>query len=165
MTILTREGQRELTDYRWLTSCAILTTPSLGKFLREESNSAPGGIVVVDLMQVLEGLAYVGFIAGAIFAVLELRGFRQDRSTELVMRMNEFMCSRDFAEMTARFMKARFKTAKEAEEQLSMADLLMAADYFEGVGYLAKRRLIPTKIIVDTLPSDYAWDKIKPWAE
>jgi hypothetical protein len=123
------------------------------------------GIVVVDILPYLEAAAYIGFIAGAIFAVLELRGLKQDRSTELVMRMNEFTCSRDFEDTIARFMKARFKTAKEAEEQLSTADLMMIADYFDGIGYLAKRKLIPADIIVGILPSDYVWDKIKPWAD
>ena len=44
-------------------------------------------IVVVDVLQVLEGLAHVGFIAGAIFAVLELRGISRERRANTVVDM------------------------------------------------------------------------------
>ena len=53
---------------------------------------------MVDILQVLEGAAYVGFIAGAIFAVMELRTLSKDRKTELTMRMNEHWASKDFEE-------------------------------------------------------------------
>ncbi len=119
---------------------------------------------MVDILQVLEGAAYVGFIAGAIFAVLELRTMSRDRRTELSLRMTEYMCSREFEEATAIFMKAKFKTAQEAEEQCSLAVLLMVADYCESIGYMARKKLVPMDIILETIPIEYCWDKIKIWA-
>jgi len=118
----------------------------------------------VDFLQVLEGAAYVGFIFGAIFAVLELRTMSKDRKTELIMRTNEFMCTREWTEATAKFMKARFQTPEEAEKQCSLPILLMIADYCEGIGTLAQRGLVPKDVVIDILPIEYVWDKIKVWA-
>lgn len=42
---------------------------------------------MVDLIQVLEGAAYVGFILGAVFAVLELRGIGRERRVSIVVDM------------------------------------------------------------------------------
>ncbi len=113
----------------------------------------------------LEGLAYVGFIAGAIFAVLELRTMSKDRKTELVMRVSEFMCTLEFEQAAAKFMKARFKTPEEAEEQVSLPVLMMIADYCEGIGNLAQRGLVPKDVVFDLFPIEYVWSKLKVWAK
>lgn len=120
---------------------------------------------MVELLQVLEGLAYVGFIAGAIFAVLELRTMSKDRKTELVMRASEFMCTLEWEQAAAKFMKARFQTPEEAEEQVSLPVLLMVADYCEGIGTLAQRGFVPKDVVLDLLPVEYVWNKIKVWVK
>jgi len=120
-------------------------------------------IGVVEVLQVLEGLAYVGFIAGAIFAVIELRTMTKNRKTELLIRIAEFSCTPEFEEVGARFVKANFKTPEEAEEQLSLPSLMMLADYNDFLGTLAKNKLVPKDTILDTFDFEYAWEKIKVW--
>lgn len=125
---------------------------------------SPEEIGVVDLLQVLEGLAYVGFIAGAMFAVIELRTMSRDRKTEIVLRTAEFWCTHEFEEASAKFVKAKFKTPGEAEEQITLPSLMMMADYFDLVGFMVKRNLVPKNLVLDIMPCDYVWDKMKPWA-
>jgi len=131
----------------------------------KERRFHPEAIGVVDILQVLEGGAYVGFIFGAIFAVLELRTMSKDRKTELLMRTSEFCCTLEWEEAAAKFMKARFQTPEEAEEQVSLPVLMMIADYCEGIGTLAQRGLVPKDVVLDMLPIEYVWDKIKVWAQ
>jgi len=119
---------------------------------------------VVDILQVLEGATYVGFVASAIFAVLELRSMARDRRTELALRMTEYWCSLEFQEAAAKFLKARFTSAKEAEEQCSLPALLMAAGFFEKIGYMARKKLVPMDMVLETMPVEYCWEKTKIWA-
>lgn len=119
---------------------------------------------MVEILQVLEGLAYLGFIAGAIFAVMELRTMSRDRQTELLTRVAEYTCSREMEEMGAKFMRANFRTPEEAEEQLTLAELMMAADYNDYLGLLAKKRLVPLDAVIDMFNFEYIWDKLRVWA-
>ena len=119
---------------------------------------------MVDILLVLEGAAYVGFIFGAIFAVLELRTMSKDRKTDLLMRASEFTCTLEWQGAAAKFMKARFQTPEEAEEQVSLPGLLIIADYCEGIATLARRGLVPKDVVIDIIPIEYCWDKIKVWA-
>jgi hypothetical protein len=73
---------------------------------------------VVDLLLVLEGAAYVGFIVGAIFAVYELRSASKDRKTDMMMRINEWWCRPEWAEPLAKLWKTDFKNEEEAEKQM-----------------------------------------------
>jgi hypothetical protein len=119
---------------------------------------------VVDILQVLEGLAYVGFIAGAIFAVYELRSASKDRKTDMMMRFNEWWCRPEWAEPLAKLWKTDFKNEEEAEKQMPEWWLLMIADYFDGVAALAKWKLFDRKFLQDNFAFELSWNKLKPWA-
>jgi hypothetical protein len=134
------------------------------KTIGEERRCPPEAIGVVDLLQVLEGAAYVGFIAGAIFAVIELRTLTKDRKTELLMRVTEFSGTLEFETAGAKFMRASFRTPEEAEEQCSLPVLMMIADFNENLGILAQRGLVSKDVVLDTFNFEYVWDKIKVWA-
>ena len=119
---------------------------------------------MVDVLQVLEGLAYVGFIAGAIFAVYELRSASKDRKTDMMMRINEWWCRPEWAEAITKMWKTDFSDDKEAEKQIPEWWLLMFSDYFDGVAALARYRLFDIKFIEDNFAFEMAWNKLKPWA-
>jgi hypothetical protein len=97
---------------------------------------------VVDIPQVLEGAAYVGFIVGAIFAVLELHSISKDRKTDLMLRINEFWGRPEWYEAITRINKANFKDAKEAEDQCSEVSLMMVTDHLDGMASLARQKAI-----------------------
>jgi len=118
---------------------------------------------LVDFLQVLEGAAYVGFIAGAIFAVLELREIRRDRKLDLLMRMHDSWCTPEFEEATIKIMRGNFTTGPEAEEQCSVVSLKMVADYFDHAASLARQGLVDAKWIVDVYDFEACYEKMKPW--
>ena len=77
-------------DHRFKSGWAHLSSRFASeKPIGEERRFWHGGTAMVDLMHVLEGLAYVGFIAGAFFAVVELRTMSRDRKIESKLRETE----------------------------------------------------------------------------
>ncbi len=134
------------------------------KTIGEEWQCHPEANGVVDILQVLEGATYAAFIVGAIVAVYELRTMTRDRKTEILMRATEFTSTLEFETAGAKFMRARFRTPEEAEEQCSVPVLMMIADYNENLGVLVQRGLVPKDVVMDILNFEYVWDKIKVWA-
>jgi hypothetical protein len=118
---------------------------------------------VVDLLQVVEGLAYVGFIAGAIFAVWELREVRRDRATQLMLSMMGAVSSRDMQEMVRPIEDSEYGSAQEAEERCGRVALYAVGGYFECLGYLVAQRMIDSKAVFEGLGIVDVWDKMKPW--
>ena len=116
---------------------------------------------MVDILQVLEGAAYLGFIAGAIFAVYELRDMKKSRDFDLMMRLNESWLNRDFVEATVKVMRADFATAKEAEEQCSAVTLKLVADYFDSYATLIRSGLADAARV--PLAFETCYGKLEPW--
>ena len=122
-------------------------------------------IVVVDLLQVLQGATYLAFIAGAIFAVAELRDYRRERQMEIMMRVAEHVNTREFQDALYKLAKANTKDALELEKQVSAVDLNMIATYFEHVGWLGMARIVSREMIVMFYPWQFFWQKLQPWIE
>ena len=118
---------------------------------------------MVDILLVLEGAAYVGFIAGAIFAVLELRGIARDRRTHLVVDVFTRTSDPGFAGAVIKIMGAEFKDAKEAKEMCTEDSLMMVGHYFEGLGLLLARGLVDEDLLLEVWPYDQVFDKMKPY--
>jgi len=118
---------------------------------------------VVELLQVLEGLAYVGFIAGAIFAVLELRSISKDRKLELLMRLMEKWNSREFTAAMVNWVQADFRSAEMAEKTCPKADLVMMAEYFDWAASLARNKLVSEGFVSGNLDFEFVWTRMKPW--
>ena len=118
---------------------------------------------MVDILQVLEGLAYVGFIAGAIFAVLELRGISKDRRAQTTMNLYSSFVSSDMTEAYAKVMAEEFRDPADMEKRCSYASLARIAGFYEGVGYLCRKRLVDPKVAIDFLPITAVWRKMEPW--
>jgi hypothetical protein len=119
---------------------------------------------MADILQVLEALVYVELLLGVILGLNELRTMSRDRKAELALRMTEMWCTQEFQENGAKLLKANFKTAEEAEDQCSLPSLLVGASFFERLGYMARKKLVPKDVILETMPVEYCWDKMKPWA-
>ncbi len=120
-------------------------------------------IGLVDLLQVLEGAAYVGFIAGAIFAVIEIRAIAKDRRLEFWMRVTEASSTREFTEATCKLWRAKGTTAEELESEVSYVDLSMIADRLEMIASLGVKGLISRKELVAYIPFETYWKKLRPW--
>lgn len=111
----------------------------------------------------MEGLAYVGFIAGAIFAVLELRGISRDRRVNTVVDMYSSFISTDMTEAYSKLITGDFKNAADMEQKCSHSSLARLAGFYEGVGYLTRNKLVDSKVVMDFLPITAMWRKMQPW--
>jgi len=118
---------------------------------------------VVDLIQVLEGAAYVGFIAGAIFAVLELRTMSKDRKTELLLHIAEHWSSREFVEAVSSYAEADFQSAEKAEKTCPRVHLLMMSEYFDSVASLARMKAVDFELLAQILDFEGVWERMRPW--
>jgi len=133
------------------------------KTLEEERRCPPEEIGVVEILQVLEGAAYVGFIAGAIFAVLQLREIGKDRRVGVVVNMYSTFISTDMTEAYSKIITEDFQSAADMEQKCSHASLAKIAGFYEGVGYLARKRLVDPKVVIELLPITVVWRKMMPW--
>ncbi|UCE80583.1 MAG: hypothetical protein JSV94_05365 [Methanobacteriota archaeon] len=120
-------------------------------------------MALVESMEVLEIAALASVVVAAIVAIYELRVAAKDRKTAMVMQIAEFWCSPQWEDAAARLTKADFKTAQEAEDQLSLPVILMIADYLDYVASLARSKLVSKKTILGFGIFEYACDKLKPW--
>ena len=118
---------------------------------------------MVDILLVLEGAAYVGFIAGAIFAVMELRTMSKDRKTEFVMRMNEYWASKDFEEAFIKVRELDSKDPRLMEEKCTKQSLWMVVDYVDGIGTLVEDGLLDKKYLLNMVAWELLWDRLEPW--
>jgi hypothetical protein len=117
----------------------------------------------VDILQVLEGVTYLAFITGAIFAVIELRTLSKDRKTDLYARFNEHWSSKDFEEA---FIKIRYldsKDPREMERICSKESLWMVVDYVSGIAEFARDNLVDRKWVLSFCHWELIWDRLKPW--
>lgn len=119
---------------------------------------------MVDLMRVLEGATYAAFIAGAIFAVIELRTMRKDRETDFLMRMNEFWCSKDFAEVLLKVRELpETDDPREIENKVGKLPLYMYVEYLEGIAMMAQNKSLKKDFVLSLAEWFNLWVKLEPW--
>ncbi len=120
---------------------------------------------MVDLVQVLEGATYLAFIAGAIFAVFELRSISGDRKTDLMMRMNEYWASKSFQETLLKLRETKTKEPLEIEKAVGKLELYALVDYLDGIASLAQFKLLSVKFICYQYPWAGTWNKLEPYVQ
>jgi hypothetical protein len=121
---------------------------------------------VVDILQVLEGATYAAFIVGAIIAVYELRSVAKDRRADMLMRLNEFWCSKDFEEMFLKIREAyeeKIQGAREYEDRVGKLAMWTLADYLDGLAALARTKVIDKETLFVTLSFYRMWLGLEPW--
>jgi hypothetical protein len=119
---------------------------------------------VVDLLQVLEGATYAAFIAGAIFAVIELRSMNKDRETDFLMRMNDFWSSRDFEETRIRVMDLPITDDPgKMEDKVGRVALYSYVDYFEGIAMMVQNKSLKLGFALSLAEWFNLWEKLEPW--
>ena len=119
-------------------------------------------MIVVDILPYLEGLAYVGFIAGAIFTVLELRDMKKDRQLGVYLQAGAHITTREFEDVLCKIWKADPNDVRALERQASYTELSMVADYMEILAGLTERGLMDKRVWANW-PFDVVWEKLGPW--
>jgi len=121
---------------------------------------------VVELLQVLEGATYAAFIIGAIVAVYELLSASKDRRADMLIRANEFWCSREFEETFLKMREAyeeKVAGAQELEDRVGKLALWMQVDYLDGVAGLAQTKAIDKKTVLGMFGWHRMWSGLEPW--
>ncbi len=119
----------------------------------------------MDVVQVLEAATYVAFVAGAIFALSELRTMSKDRKTQLVMSVWSTFNSSGFAETHARIDATVTKDLKDIETKCSRADITKVTQFYEGLGLLVRKRLVDPELVLEMCYPRFMWAKLKPWVD
>ena len=120
-------------------------------------------MAMVEAMTILEAAAYLSFVLGAAFAVYQLRTIARDRQTELIMRVGEFMCSKEFQDPLCRLWKTTAQDAEGLERDVSYVGLSMIADYCEGLASLTARNLIKKDLVRRQYAFEVLWENMQPW--
>jgi len=122
-------------------------------------------MVMVDILQVLEAATYTAFILGATVAVIELRSMRKDRELEFFMRMNEHWTSRDFEEalLKVRELPPEIEDNREIENRCGALALWTYIDYLDGIGQMARAKMLRKDIVLDMAEWAGLWIKLEPW--
>lgn len=115
-------------------------------------------------MEVLEAGAYVSFILAAVFAIFELRIMARDRKTEILMRMNEFVCTKEFKEFETKLWETDAQDAEGLRKDVSDVGLETIAEYFEGLVWLSDMKLMEEKFIASMYDYPGLWKRLKPYA-
>ena len=110
-------------------------------------------------------MAYVGFIAGALFAIIELRSMRKDRELDFYLRMNEHWSSRDFEEaiIRVRELPPEIEDPREIENRCGALALWTYIDYLDGIGQLARNKMLRKEFVLDLAEWAGFWVKLEPW--
>ena len=119
---------------------------------------------MVDILQVLEGATYMAFIAGAIFAVLELRSMNKDRETDFMMRLNEYWTSKDFIETVVKVRELpETNDPREIEDLVGKMALHSYVEYLDGIGQMGRNKTMRLDFVLDLAEWAGLWVKLEPW--
>jgi hypothetical protein len=128
--------------------------------------------IVVDIQTVSIMLASASVIAGVIYYALQIRHQSKVRQTDLVMRLYDKFGSTEFQEAYQMIMGLEYEDYADYRKQYGTNAEVKAAGitvnvFFEGVGLLAKRKLISVGLVDDLLGGAIlpGWEKRKPIIE
>ncbi len=124
---------------------------------------------MVDISTVSIVIASAGVLVAATYYVLQIRHQTKLRQTDMVMRLYATFGSTEFQRAYQRVASLEFedyadymkKYAKNIEVRAAMYTVTV---FFEGVGVLAKRKLINMDLVDDlfTFPILETWQKVAP---
>lgn len=122
---------------------------------------------IVDVSQVI---AMFTVIAGTVFAVIQLREFRQQRQEAVALDMMRAFMGAEFAAAMAIIMNLPDELSAEdlrkAGPEAERAATLMCTT-FEAMGILVHRRIAPLPLVQDLAGGIVAviWRRLRPWIE
>ena len=130
---------------------------------------------MVDIMllqTVTIAITSAGVLLAATYYVLQIRHQTKLRQTDMVMRLYTTYGSTENAKARLKIMDLEFEDYADFRRKYGVDIEVRAAWnivglFFEGVGVLAKRKLISMDLVDDLFSSDIllVWEKMKPVAE
>ena len=128
---------------------------------------------MLDIPSISGIIAVVGVMVGVAFTVLELRNLVKQRQTDLVWRLYSDANSKQHHDAWIKIMNSKFENYDDLVEKHGQLfsgkpipdAFLIVANFYEGVGVLLHRKLVDIDMIVDLLPTEMTWEKVKPAVE
>jgi hypothetical protein len=124
---------------------------------------------VVDVQTVSIAIASAGVFAVAIYYIFQIRHQAKQRRTDMVMRLYATFGSTDFQKAYQKVANMEFEDFADYRKKYAADIEVRAATYsvvifFEGIGVLAKRKLINMNLVDDlfTNPISQIWEKVAP---
>jgi hypothetical protein len=115
-------------------------------------------------------IASIGITGAVIYYVYALRSQAQMRKTDLIMRIYSTFMSKDIAEADAKVQELDVKDYHEFKKKYgpylgtnptAMAVRTVAA-FFEALGILYSRKLIPMDLVYDLFSIEFRWRRLGP---
>jgi len=118
---------------------------------------------LVDVQQILDGAVSLAVIAGAIFAVIQLRDIKKDRRLGIVIEAGMRLTSREFEEAVCKLWQSSAADAEELEKQVSRVELSMITDFYSGMANLGLVGIVDKRVLTSFVQFSPVWNKVKPF--
>ena len=119
---------------------------------------------MVDIQTVSIAVASASVVIGVIYYAFQIRQQTKIRQMDFIMRMPSMVTSKEVMQIDVTLKKAKFENFEQFEEKC-YAEARQAADFYENLGVLVKRKLVDINLVADLYSADWAWKKLKPWVE
>jgi hypothetical protein len=132
---------------------------------------------MVDITEISAIVAAAGVLIGVVLTVLELRHFRRQRQTDLLVRIAPWIniSSIELQQAVVRTLNTEYKDYDDFikkygqlhSEKPEQTAILAVLNYLEGIGILVKRKLVDIDFVWDFWSGDIStiWEKVKPIVE
>ena len=117
----------------------------------------------MDVQQILDGAVSLAVIAGAVFAVIQLRDIKKDRRMGLVIEAGMRLTSREFEEAVWKLWRTDATDAKELEGKVGLVELSMITDFYSGMANLSQVGIVDKKTLTSFVAFSPVWNKVKPF--
>jgi hypothetical protein len=125
--------------------------------------------IVVDISEISAIVAAAGVLVGGVIAVLELRNVVKQRQADMVIGLYATFGSAEFQKAYQKVASLEFKNFADYTNKYS-ADIEVTSGmysttvFFEGIGVLAKRKLINIDLVDDLFSSPISgtWERVAP---
>jgi hypothetical protein len=125
---------------------------------------------MIGITEISAIVAAAGVLIGVVFAVLQLRDLVKTRQSDVLMRMHLAFSSKEYSDAALKLLSLEYKDYDEfikkygnpvGEGPVQSAFVMMSM-FFEGIGILAKRRLVDRGLVFELFGVWLFWEKAKP---
>lgn len=128
---------------------------------------------MVDVTEISAIVAAVGVLVGVVFTVLQLRDLVKTRQSDLLMRMHLAFSSKEYCDAALKMLSTDYKDYDDFLKKYGhpnapgpvQSEFSMIATFFEGIGILAKRKLVDIGLVFEYFAVGLFWEKVKPLIE
>jgi len=124
---------------------------------------------MVDITEISAVVAAAGVLVGVVYYILDMRHQRQVRQSDMVIRLYNTFGSTEFAKSYQKVHSLELEDfagylKKYGTDPEVYAAMVNVGVFFEGIGLLAKRKLIDMSLVHDLFSSivRLTWEKMAP---